>query len=399
MAVVVVDADVAMTRTLNAEIVRSAQLVPAAVRAAAPVVFKNRAVVKYDATPPPSATYACHECTNGFVQAFRLAYNYHMRLRLSPDGVLLTVLQTVSTYINAHSGRSDIRSAFVTHEEGKKELCVLVPPEWEETNAPDWPWVLGEIKHMVLANVKDAALVAAFTPAFTTTTPDVHTSATICLMAGLQKFFDFGMMTFCGIGEVIMDGTAADWDALRVKVASIGDVEGLHELRPWLAKLDGTLAQLAATAHGTPDAAFWQHAYSEEVRHGSGGGTFLSGWFLDFFNHDHPTIDINKLPAGAAEVPFFWRKLDSSKTLYTLVAGSWTAYVSDADGALTAFASPAQWAVLNTVVKAPPALPPGPVSVVESFPPHSIPTPSNAEALAAAREEQMKKYMRLPLGQ
>jgi hypothetical protein len=333
-----------MTRFMTPAVLASCYLTDTRAPASLPLpsVFRGHSVVHYE---PPSSdgAFTTSRCVNGFVHAFRMAYNHHLPLRLSPDNVGLTILQAVGKFI--HDNADALRKTLVAHD-GKKDIVVNVPPEWETGAGPNWASVLDVIRDNITADVKSPTLVEAFTPAYSTTTPASVTAATVCLMSSMQAYFNYGMTTSCGIGEVYMDGCVEDWEALRKSVHSLTGIAGLEALQLWLARVDKVLAELVQTAKGTPTPWFWGHAYSEFEQDGSGAGTYLSGWFLDFFNMRDSKVSINSLPSGVVDVPFLWQRLDGSVTKYKLLAGCWTACVDKTT--LAARAASPQWAVLHS---------------------------------------------------
>ena len=150
-----------------------------------------------------------------------------------------------------------------------------------------------------------------------------------------------------------MDGTVEDWVHLRERTRALATVLGPAgvDLFPWFVRLDDTLAQLVATAQHVPDVTFWQHAYSSRSTRGSGAATYLTGWFLHFFDAKRgedlsSSIDMQDLPRGNVSVPFKWELLSGEERKFTLRAGTWTAQVS-ADGIV--FATP-QWSVTDDAV-------------------------------------------------
>jgi hypothetical protein len=272
-----------------------------------------------------------------------LAYNHHLPLRLSPDVVWLTIVQSVAKFIE-DSGET-YRDTLVLHAVGKMMLTVHVPAEWERSDALiEWDAVLDAIRSLIATHARPD-VAEAFSPAFTTTTLVSTTAATVCLMSALQTFFDMSMTTSCGIGEVYMDGTVEDWVQLQNRTRALAVTLGPVgvDLLLWFTRLDGTLGQLLATAQRRPDTSFWQHAYSAKVIRDSGAGTYLSGWFSHFFcaakGALRESIEINETPAGFVHVPFKWDLLSGKTRVFTLQAGTWTAQVS----ALGVVSATPQW--------------------------------------------------------
>jgi hypothetical protein len=339
--VIVVDPSVKMTRPRTV-----AYAVTIATEKIASIRGKRSAITALKESPLAIDTSHVYECENGFVGAFMLAYNHHLPLRLSPDVCWLTIMQSVATYIQ-DSGEA-FRNALVTHAVGKVGLVVEVPA-WEDADI-EWESVLQQIQTLIRDGTQPG-IADAFTPTFSTTTLTSTTAATVALMSALQNFFDYGMKTKCGLGEVYMEGTVEDWRQLRERVHALPVVlsRAGRPLFPWFRRLDATLASLVDTAERRPSVEFWQHAYSKTVVRGSGEGTFLSGWFLHFFNAGStllPSIRIEELRAGYVTVPFTWVMLGATRS-FTLQAGTWTTQVS-ADG--VASATP-QWKVTEGVAE------------------------------------------------
>jgi hypothetical protein len=312
---------------------------------------------------------------NGFVAAFMLAYNRHLPLRLSPDVAWLSIIQSVAKFIET-SGET-YRDTLVFHGDGKTPLIVGVPIMWETDDALiKWDTVLGDIRALIVANTR-GDVADAFSPTFSTTTPISTTATTVCLMSALQTFFDYGVVSSCGIGEVFMDGTVDDWVQLQSRTAQLAVVLGGAgaDLRQWFARLDGTLAQLVATAEHRPDVTFWQHAYSAETIRQSGGGTTLTGWFSHFFGATSGTLCdsmmLTDVPLGYVTVPFSWHLQSGKKRTFTLQAGTWTTQVS-AQGVVSA--TP-QWKVSESVYTIP-VVHTSPATRIPAFSsPYSTPQP------------------------
>jgi hypothetical protein len=324
-----------------------------------PVKFKGMEEV-YAPAPNPFIHWE-HRSKSGLVAAFTLAYSHHLPLRLSPDVLWITILQSVSQWVNSDDRAEKYRSVFVAHAD-KITLQVCVPSAWQsDRSLVDWPAVLSQIRTMAAGHVHNG-IVEACAPRFTTTTVSSAVACTIAVLDIVKNYFNYGIMMLCGLGEVELAGTPADWAALHSRTADLQGALGPvgEALSAWFAQLDGTLTELAATAAGrAPDVAFWQHAYSRDIIRGSGRDThyILSGWFLHFYEAgEKPVtkISLGDLPSGFVTVPFFWDKLDGSREMFSLCAGTWNAYI-DEDGVV--FCEP-QWVVLPGDVAAPKLKPP-----------------------------------------
>jgi len=327
--------------------------------------------------------------TNGFITAVRIAYNEHAPLRLRADDVWLQVRQvkvprsregrrrmsaspvsarlpplpfrrlsvacvqivwSVATHVDLNAER--LRRTFVTHD-GKKPLVVLVPPEWEGVPDERVPWESAVATFTSLIRRNTVAAVAdAFEPHFTTTDATAVAACSVTLMSAMQKYFDYRMMTMCGIHSVLLEGEPADWTQLRARVRDLAATTGLREeLAAWWALLDGDLAQLEASAHGRSDAAWWKRMINLYEPGGSGSVLCVNGWVTHFFLYDKDKRPIDHaalgdapadkrgdsrrsafsgmawddLPAGYGGAPVVWQLLSGAERQLLFMAGSWYA--------------------------------------------------------------------------
>ena len=98
---------------------------------------------------------------------------------------------------------------------------------------------------------------------FSTTTPNDRLVSQLILMSSVQKYFNFNTYIACGIPEVELLGTEADWRALIVK---------LQDIKKVLSPISGPLGNITAyfddivapvyqnllnTFLGKPDKAWW----------------------------------------------------------------------------------------------------------------------------------------------
>jgi hypothetical protein len=146
-------------------------------------------------------------------------------------------------------------------------------------------------------------------------------------MAAMRHYFDYTMLTRCGIPRVTLLGSVADWTQIRRRAEVLEE----FDLRWWVRALVPVLDQLVAAASGRPDRAFWRSFYKWED---SSGGPYVSGWINVFFPYieakaGSPSLARNefvtkwatsfrdfhsgpcasKFPSGLAVAPFLWKYL------------------------------------------------------------------------------------------
>ena len=162
--------------------------------------------------------------------------------------------------------------------------------------------------------------------AYSTTGRVKRAANAIVLMDCVKSYFDVGLSTRCGIPQVSLEGSAADWEKLRDKTESLGNT---YEMHWWTCRLLPILDRVARNAAGKDDPELWQMLYKQI--NGS-GGPYVSGWIAEFFpyvGHDKPRyrnpvfgdeprpreweqmpwdwcITTGVLPSSLSKVPFNW---------------------------------------------------------------------------------------------
>ncbi|KAF0420793.1 hypothetical protein F8M41_006900 [Gigaspora margarita] len=234
-------------------------------------------------------------CPNGFAAAILHAYNYHKHLHLSPDDVWLTISQGVSQHINRNAEK--FRNRFVKHE-GKKELNIGV-----DGILGNWPEIVNRIVAEADKNVEKIDLRDLLECNFSTTTPNSLTASRIVLLDAVKSYFNFSCTTCCGIPKVTLEGTLEDWMKLQEKVANLRKLN--LELDFWLDRLEPVIWNLVATYRGEVDEDFWGRIVRIDRVFGSGGGTYISGWLMNFFPYSGDyRVEIEDIPDGIVGVPF-----------------------------------------------------------------------------------------------
>ena len=182
----------------------------------------------------PGALVAC-EPHHGLLMAVHLAYAHHLPLILTPDDIWLCVAQGVGQHV--HANVEALRGELVGHG-GQLELEVRRDAFLPGSPDNDWPSVFTEFVDRIGAHL--AGRRELFECVFSTTGHVERCVTAVAMMAGLRKCFSYSVSTLCGIPEVVLEGTPADWRLLRERVA---ELEGL-KLKWWTRPLGRVLKQL-----------------------------------------------------------------------------------------------------------------------------------------------------------
>jgi hypothetical protein len=256
-----------------------------------------------------------------FVGAVGAAFSVHYPLVLSPDSVWLTISQGLAHHINANA--EAVRKKFVAHE-GKVQIVIRRDSFIKGALDNDWEGAFGEFSSKIQEHIgkSNHEMIVAD---FSTTGPVERAASEVVLMDAMKSYFEYGMMTMCGIPDIELLGTAGDWERLRDKVNG-WTFPGKADLAWWTTPLKRVLDGFVSAAKGKADPEWWESFYKENSGHGSGSVSKISGWINWLFPYvqgsDDKLVKNRKVgvlgleygdgleesdyPSSLAKVPFEW---------------------------------------------------------------------------------------------
>lgn len=266
------------------------------------------------------------ETLNPLMAAATLAFSAHRPLVLSPDVVYNVILQGVSAHIATDPER--YRKDLVNHE-GKEKLTVrddtLVRGNWDN----GWGPSVEGLSAQILARVpltSSGAVSGLLGAVFSTTNAPERVAHRAVLMDAVKHYYEYEVMTLCGIPWVDIEGTKADWTGL-MNILNAG--LPLLDLTDWNRELQAILTHFVA-AYENPDAAdksFWDGMYYYNGPRGSGGVARVSGWLSKLFLHlqhgRNPSLQKEKVE-GKAEPAVAKSETATSDALHSTSATPWT---------------------------------------------------------------------------
>ncbi len=252
---------------------------------------------------------------HGLVAAAHLAFMDHRPLVLSPDDVWLCIAQGFAIHVDQNA--EALRRRLVSHE-GQAKIVVIRNNFRRGAPDNDWQGCFREFSEEIGAYLGDThSLIVAD---FSTTGPIERAASEIVLMAAMRNYFDYVLVTRCGIPSITLVGTEDDWRSIRRRAEALAD----FDLGWWLRMLLPLLDQFISAAEGRADREFWRSFYKWND---SSGGPFVSGWINLFFPYledqardgssllirndcvaglVHEGICTDKFPAGMSAAPFVW---------------------------------------------------------------------------------------------
>lgn len=261
---------------------------------------------------------------SNFWRTVAIAHNRHHSLILTPDSVWITILQGLSAHVNLNPSR--YRSRLGIKFDEKKDILVVnnktVKGAGEKT---DWLKNIKDFGDAIRSEVGESRYKLFLNP-FSTTTFNEEAAMAITMMATYKSYFNYRMLTACGIPSITLEGSQHDWVDLRNRAQYLAE----FDLEWWINPLLDVLNHFVSAFNGIIDVEFWKRIYSKFDF--SGDGPYASGWLLTFFpyvhSHDenHPIsmnpylelwkndkslqgLRTDSFPESVLKVPFRWNYL------------------------------------------------------------------------------------------
>jgi hypothetical protein len=264
----------------------------------------------YKLLPPVAANIVAQSKIRGklvsrgghsFFDGIYTAYADHHPVTLSPDMIWLVISQGFAQHVNTHA--DELRKLFVDFE-GKRELTVN--SETIDIGNPNSPWeeaFAGFDKQISTYTRNGVADV--LTAGFSTTTPVTKVASQITMMNALQPYFDYKLITTgCGIPEINLEGTPADWESVLTRARELRK----YHLDWWIDELEPVLKQFVAAAKGKANKSFWRNMVRQRTITfnggcGNGKADIIDGWIVKFYPYDKlgEKYSLKSLVVGAAQ--------------------------------------------------------------------------------------------------
>ena len=292
---------------------RSAEAAWQAVAGAAPAFAEG---------PPRVIRGAGH----GLLQAVATAHRTHRCLVLTPDTIGLVLAQGLARHVNEHP--EGLREHLGVDFAGRRTLAVAV---LHLDAADGWRDAVARLAAGLAEAHPEAAALTP--PGFSTTDDVARTVRALTQLNAMKQYYDFLFDGICGIREVELRGTEADWVALE-RWATEAALPGLER---WLDRVRPIVRALAASRSGTPDLGFWQGVYQQRDVY---GGTEFTGWVGELFpylgntgtqRNDKGWRTIDRLPDGVLAVDVTLNDAASGTKRHRLLSGFVGATLEDDD--------------------------------------------------------------------
>ena len=213
---------------------------------------------------------------HSFFQGMDAAYAAHRPFVLSPDMIWLLISQGFAQHINANPEK--MRHHFADFS-GKLSLIVKTNEIILDNPDSDWEKVFPEFTKQI-AKHTGSEIINLLSADFTTTTAIEKVASEITIMETMKSFFEFNLMSACGIPEITLQGTTKDWQKILDKAKQLKK----YDLEWWTEELEPVLKEFVNASKGKINKRFWQNMFKYHLKDYE--PTVVDGWIVKFFPYD-----------------------------------------------------------------------------------------------------------------
>jgi hypothetical protein len=256
--------------------------------------------------------------TSLLVQAIHGGFAEHVSISLNPVTLWYCIVHEVAECIRQNPGQY---AGMFTDTPDQRPTIVVRDDSLRYDEPSNWTRSINLIRKP-LADRLTTETMKLFLPRFSTSTIVDETALLVALMDAVSPYYKYEWQTLCGIPQIRLEGTVADWQKLHDRADSL--LEHFPELQLYRGQLLPVLHTISRIVGGideSGDIDFWRSVYKYD---GGSGGPYVNGWITAFFAYvltdNGPTLKTDKsviwkskhgfytcdFPSHIGRVPFVW---------------------------------------------------------------------------------------------
>jgi hypothetical protein len=216
------------------------------------------------------------------------SFNEHRPLSLTPDDLLLPLIQSVANYIDE---KLTNKTPILNITPGKEKVKLVVRRDDFALGRKDNPWneIFSTFGEMIKNDIGEENY-RMLRGEFSTSGVYQRAGYDVSLMSACKSHYEYHNMFLCGIPEIHLMGTDEDWKSFKEKAVKIAE---FMEVPGWKVALGSVIDQIIKSRQdpSKENIEFWCNLYR---RGHHSGGEHINGWINLFFpyirNHDKLTI-------------------------------------------------------------------------------------------------------------
>ncbi|MFK7749522.1 MAG: DUF4419 domain-containing protein [Kordia sp.] len=216
-------------------------------------------------------TYDDNYNSHQFMLMLETAFFNHKPVCISPDTIWLLICQGFSQHIKLHSDR--FRHLFTKSNE--KETITVRRDDFVLGKKNSWEEVIPEFTAQISKKI-NADLHETIVQNFSTTGIKEAIAFELAFMDSMSDYFKYMVISLCGIPEIHITGTVADYTKILDAVQQLRS----YDLDWWIDCIEPHIQQFIDALQGKHDQDFWTSIYKHD---NESGGPFVTGWMTQFF--------------------------------------------------------------------------------------------------------------------
>lgn len=216
-------------------------------------------------------TYDDNYNSHQFMLMLQTAFFTHKPVCISPDAIWLLICQGFSQHIKLHSDR--FRHLFTNSDE--KEVIKVRRDDFVLGKKNPWKEVIPEFTAQISKKI-NTNLHETILQNFSTTGLKETIAFELAFMDSMSDYFKYMVISLCGIPEIHIAGTVADYTKILNAVQQLRS----YDLDWWIDCIETHIQQFIDALQGKHDQQFWTSIYKHN---NESGGPFVTGWMTQFF--------------------------------------------------------------------------------------------------------------------
>jgi hypothetical protein len=255
--------------------------------------------------------------TNMLLMAADLCFQAHLPLGLRPEVLWYTILSQLAAEVKS---RPEAYRSLFASDQGTQKIVVR-HDGLRLGSAYGWDQAIGMFQAPLGEHVPSSVLDACIPDDLSTCGTPENLASLIAFMDAASPYYEYSVLTLCGIPKVALFGTTRDWENLIARMDRVATF--YPDLADYFASVRPLLAKIAKATTGERDTEFWKSLFK---RKSESGGDKLTGWLSAFFlylaDHQGETarrtdftwdqdgfgdgINPAAFPSSVSAVPFIW---------------------------------------------------------------------------------------------
>jgi hypothetical protein len=247
----------------------------------------------------PAGSYVDGLSGHPLLAACQKAYAYHQGFELSPEVFWTTLLQGAA--IHVQENKSKLKGMFTGKDEKTKIKLILPPGE------VDWPDILGQLSNAVYQQLPKQWESVGMVH-FSNSSPRHLQVFDLAFLHVASSYFNFEGDELCGIPQIKITGTRADWQLLGERIQFLESID----MAWWLDDLQNILQQVDSAFAGQVDEEFWCSIY--KLKKDGCKDPYLSGWIAKLIpytlSHKDEGGHVKNRLVAEPGTEYSWYKMD-----------------------------------------------------------------------------------------